>query len=104
MITLYGELLQSGLHMKGNSQSITLTHKNEPFVQCKPLIIGQTLYWLDAHTTMVEVHFIETIYKLGYDLMHCCLRHPYKEVLKQAKDHTKGFFYFLKNLYSGYNS
>ena len=42
-------------------------------------------------TTTVEAHFIETIYKVDYDLMHCCLGHPSKEVLKQAKDHTKGF-------------
>ena len=59
-----GEFLQSGLCVKGNSQCITLTHKNKLFVPCKPLIIGQTLYWLDALTTTVEARFIETIYKL----------------------------------------
>ena len=77
--------------MKGSSQRITLTHKNKPFVQCRPLIIGQTLYWLDALTTTVEARFIEAIYKLDYDLMHRCLGHPTNEVLRQAKDHTTGF-------------
>ena len=65
-----GEFLQQGLRVKGNSLHITLTHKNKPFVQCRPLIIGQTLYWLDALTTMVEARFIEEIYKVDYDLMH----------------------------------
>jgi hypothetical protein len=77
--------------LKGNSHCITLTHKNKPFVHFKPLIIGQTLYWLDALTTMVEAQFIETIYKVDYDLMHHCSGHPSKEVLRWAKDHTKGF-------------
>ena len=77
-----GEFSQSGLCVKGNSQRITLTHKNKLFVQCKPPIIGQTLYWLDVLTTTVEAHFIETIYKVDYDLMHCHLGHPSKEVLK----------------------
>ena len=86
-----GEFLQSGLRVKGSSQRITLTHKNKPFVQCKPLIIGQTLYWLDALTTTVEARFIEAIYKVDYDLMHRCLGHPSNEVLRRAKEHTKGF-------------
>ena len=73
------------------SSRITLTHKNKPFVQCKPLIIGQTLYWLDVLTTMVEARSIEAIYKVDYDLIHRRLGHPSKEVLKRAKDHTKGF-------------
>ena len=77
--------------MKGTSPRITLTHRNKPFVQCKPLIIGQTLYWLDVLTTTVEAHFVEAIYKVDYDLMHCRLGHPSNEVLKQAKEHTKGF-------------
>ena len=86
-----GEFLQQGLHMKGSSLRITLTHKNKPFVQCRPLIIGQTLYWLDVLTTTVEAHFIEAIYKVDYDLMHRRLEHPSNEVLRRAKDHTKGF-------------
>ena len=77
-----GEFLQSGLCVKGSSQCITLTHKNKPFVQCKPLIIRWTLYWLDVLTTTVEVCFIEAIYKVDYDLMHHCLRHPSNEVLR----------------------
>ena len=86
-----GEFLQQGLRVKGSSLRITITHKNKPFVQCRPLIIGQTLHWLDALTTMVEAHFIEAIYKVDYDLMHRRLGHPSNEVLRRAKDHMKGF-------------
>jgi hypothetical protein len=86
-----GEFFQQGLWLKGNSHHITLTHKNKPFVHFKPLIIGQTLYWLDKLTTTVEARFIETIYKVDYDLMHRRFGHPSKEVLRRAKDHTKGF-------------
>jgi transposase InsO family protein len=86
-----GEFLQQGLWLKGNSHRITLTHKNKLFVHFKPLIIGQMLYWLDTLTTTVEARLIETIYKVDYDLMHHHFGHPSKEVLRRAKDHTKGF-------------
>ena len=86
-----GEFLQQGLRLKGDSHRITLTHKNKPFVHFKPLMLGQTLFWLDALTTTVEARFMETIYKVDYDLMHRRLGHPSKEVLRHAKDHTKGF-------------
>ena len=46
-----GEFLQQGRHITGNSLQISLSHKNPLFVQCKPLIPGQTLYWSDAKTT-----------------------------------------------------
>jgi transposase InsO family protein len=87
-----GEFLQQGMRVLGNSLHITLLHQ-KPFVQCKPLIPGHTLYWLDATSTTVEAQFIETpyIYKVDYDLMHRRLGHPSKEVLRHAKDHTKGF-------------
>jgi transposase InsO family protein len=87
-----GEFLQQGMCILGNLLHITLLHQ-KPFVQCKPLIPGHMLYWLDATSTSVEVQFIETpyIYKVDYDLMHRRLGHPSKEVLRHAKDHTKGF-------------
>jgi hypothetical protein len=84
-----GEFLQQGMGVLGNLLHITLLHQ-KLFVQCKP---GHTLYWLDAASTTVEVQFIKTpyIYKVDYDLMHCCLGHPSKEVLRHAKENTKGF-------------
>ena len=42
-------------------------------------------------TTTIDACVIETIYKIYYDLMHCCLGHTSEEVLRQTKDHTKGF-------------
>ena len=77
----------------GNSLQISLSHMNHLFVQCKPLISGQTLYWLDAKTTAIEAQSTITpnIYKVDYNLMHCRLRHPSKEVLRCGIDNTKGF-------------
>ena len=99
-----GEFLQSGLCMKGNSQCITLTHKNKPFVQRKPLIIGQTLYWLDALTTTVEAHFIEAIYKVDYNLMHCHLGHHPMRFLDEQKSIPRvclmGFLFLLLPKYA----
>ena len=88
-----GEFLQQGMRVTGNSLQISLSHMNHPFVQCKPLISGQTLYWLDAKTTAVEAQSTITpnIYKVDYDLMHRRLGHPSKEVLRCAIDNTKGF-------------
>ena len=78
-----GEFLQQGMHVTGNLLQISLLYKNHQFVQCKPLITGQTLYWLDATSTAVEIQLAITpvIYKVDYDLMQHCLEHPSKEVL-----------------------
>src|SRR6266702_2408415 len=89
-----GVFLQQGLHVLGNSQHINLLENKKTIVQCKPLLPGQSLYWLDASTVdLLEYNDASTslIYNVDYDLMHRCLGHPSKEVLRHAKDHTKGF-------------
>ena len=77
------EFLQQGMRVTGNSLQISLSHMNLSFVQCKPLISGQTLYWLDAKTTAIEAQSTITpnIYKVDYNLMHRRPKHPSKEVL-----------------------
>ncbi len=87
-----GVFLQQGLCILGNSQHINLLDKTKPIVQCKPLLPGQSLYWLDASTVdLFESNDAKAslIYNVDYDLMHCRLGHPSKEVLRRAKDHTK---------------
>jgi len=88
-----GQLLQQGMRVLGNSLHISLYHNKLPYVQCKPLIPGHTIYWLDASTTAVEAQFMDTptIYRVDYELMHRRLGHPSKEVLRRAKDSTNGF-------------
>src|ERR1700744_5017324 len=88
-----GEFLQQGMRVHGDSNQISLWDQIHLFIQCKPLITGQTLYWLDATSIMVETQSADsaTINKVDYDLMHRRLGHPSKEVLRGAKDHTKGF-------------
>jgi len=88
-----GVFLQQGLHVLENSLHINLLDNLKTIVQCKPLISGQSLYWLDASTSdLVESNDANAsiIYNVDYDLMHCHLDHPSKEVLRHAKDHTKG--------------
>jgi len=82
------------LHVLGNSQHINLLDNKNTIVQCKPLLPGQSLYWLDASTVdLFESNDASAslIYNVDYDLMHRRLGHPSKEVLRHAKDHTKGF-------------
>src|SRR6202046_4814307 len=88
-----GVFLQQGMRVLGNLQQINLLNKMQPFVQCKPLMTGQTLYWLDAESASIDTQVAEIpdVYKVDYDLMHRRLGHPSKEVLRHAKDHTKGF-------------
>ena len=88
-----GEFLQQGMRVLGNSQQITLSYDSQPLVQCKPLVHGHNLFWLDATPTVIESQYSETpnIYKVDYDLMHRRLGHPSKDVLRHAKEHTRGF-------------
>jgi hypothetical protein len=83
-----GEVLQQGLHIHGDSRNISLVHKNKPVLTCKPLHLGQTVYWLDAAIADLDA---KQIYKVNYDLMHQRLGHPSKDVMTQAKNYTKGF-------------
>jgi len=86
-----GVFLQQGLHVLGNLQHINLLDNLKTIVQCKPLVPGQLLYWLDASTfDLLELN-ASLIYNVDYDLMHHHLSHPSKEVLRCAKDHTNSF-------------
>ncbi len=51
-----GVFLQQGLHILGNSQHINLLDNSKTIVQCKPLLPGQLLYWLDASTVDLLVY------------------------------------------------
>jgi len=89
-----GVFLQQGLRILENLQHINLLDNKNTIVQCKPLLPGQSLYWLDASTVDLSESNdanASLIYNVDYDLMHRCLGHPSKEVLRHAKDHTKGF-------------
>src|SRR6266702_2320040 len=89
-----GVFLQQGLRVLGNSQHINLLDNKNTIVQCKPLLPGQSLYWLDASTIDLlksNDANASSIYNVDYDLMHRRLGHRSKEVLRHAKDNTKGF-------------
>jgi GAG-pre-integrase domain len=90
-----GDFLQQGILCYGSSKQITLVTKNArtPLMQCVPHKIGDTIYWLEMCTSNKHGHFAmpTTIYKVDYDLMHKRMGHPSMDVLRKAKDHTKGF-------------
>jgi len=56
------------------------------------------LVTVDATTTAVEAQsmIMPIINKVYYDIMHCHLEHPSKEVLKHAIANTKGFLEGIK--------
>ena len=83
-----GKFLQQGLHIHGDSHTISLVYKNRLVLTCKPLHLGQMVYWLDAAIAELDAN---QIYKVDYDLMHRHLGHPSKDVMSQAKNYTKGF-------------
>jgi len=79
-----GDFLQQGMNVMAINVIVTLLHKIQPFIQCKPIVPWTTLYWLEASTTNIEAQFLHspTIYKVDYDLMHRRLGHPAKDILK----------------------
>jgi hypothetical protein len=83
-----GKFLQQGLRIYGDSHNISLVHKDKPVLTCKPLHLGQMVYRLDAAIADLDA---KQIYKVDYDLMHRRLGHPSKDIMTQAKNHTKGF-------------
>jgi len=55
-----GDFLQQGMHVMGNSSHVTLLHKIQSFIQCKPIVPGHTLYWLEVSTMHIEAQFLES--------------------------------------------
>ena len=84
-----GTFLQQGLNLSGHAPQISLAYKHETLIVCKPLIYGQTIYWLDATTRSQRAH--QLIYTVDYDLMHRRLGHPSKDVMSHARNTVKGF-------------
>ena len=89
-----GSLLQGGLSVRGNSTMISLHRKNSPLsvLEFYKLNEVHTLYFLwSTPSTAKTVQSVSTVYKVDYDIMHRRFAHPSKDVLRQAKKHTKGF-------------
>ncbi len=89
-----GSLLQGGLSVRKNSTMISLHWKNSPLLVLKFYKLNEvhTLYflWL-MPSTAKTVQSVSTSYKIDYDIMHRWFTHLLKDVLCQAKKHTKGF-------------
>ena len=91
-----GTLLQSGLTVLGDQNQLLFISAaiKAPLMICRPLFTGHTTYWIQARVANHNIwqsNEAHLIYKVDYDLMHRRFGHPSKEVLRRAKDHTKGF-------------
>jgi hypothetical protein len=77
-----GEFLDQGMHVYGDAHMMTLILLKSltPVFQCSPLFMGEKLFWLQASSitpTSLNLVIVE-----DYELMHCCLGHPSKEVMR----------------------
>jgi hypothetical protein len=86
--------LQQGLHVTGNVHQISLNFKCAILMTCKPLINGQTIYWLEADVKYLGVY--QLIYLVNYNLMYKCLRHPSKNIMLHTRDKVKEFLDSVK--------
>ena len=86
-----GDFLNQGMHIYGDMHCITLIllESNTPIFQCKPLSSGEKLFWLRASS--VTPTSLNLVYKENYELMHCHMGHPSKDVTHHALQNTKGF-------------
>ena len=81
-----GQLLQRGAKVTGEMNTLTVTYGDgdilAPFTTG---FLGRNMYTLKA--SPVASQALGTI---NYEIVHCRLGHPSKEVAKQAKQHTSG--------------
>ena len=77
------------IHGDAKHLSLSLKSVRFPVLQCIPCAYGDNIFWLYAQ--IAEYANIATIYAVDYDLMHRCFEHPFKDILKHAQSHTKGF-------------
>jgi hypothetical protein len=76
-----GEFLDQGMHVYGDTHMMTsiLPKFLTPVFQCSPLFPGEKLFWLQASS--ITPTSLNTVITEDYELMHCCLGHPSKEVM-----------------------
>jgi hypothetical protein len=85
-----GQFLLQGMHVLGDTLSISLLNKSTNIITCKPLYTGSSIFILEATPVQLDKSML-VIYKADYELMHKRLRHPSKDVLSNAPNHVKGF-------------
>jgi hypothetical protein len=78
------------MHVYGDMHCITLIlpESNTPVFQCGPLNSSEKLFWLQASS--VTPTSLNLVYKEDYELMHCHMGHPSKDVMCHALQNTKG--------------
>ena len=86
-----GDFLNQGMHVYGDMHCITLIlpESNTPVFRCGPLSSGEKLFWLGASS--VTPTSLNLVYKEDYEIMHRCMGHPSKDVMRHALQNTKGF-------------
>jgi len=85
-----GQFLLQGMHILGDTLSISLLNKSTNIITYKPLYNSLTIFILEATPVQLNQSVL-VIYKVDYELMHKCLRHPSKDILTNASNHIKGF-------------
>jgi len=87
-----GTMIQMGYECRGTQDSIGLYEGNLQRLRFIPERGNQTIYILRTwRTEKATLQALRTIQTKDYNLMHCCLGHPSKEVLRKALKHTRGF-------------
>jgi len=83
-------LLKEGLHVYGDAAGMNLfTRENDkvPLMRAEPQN-SKMLFWLKAEQP--SLNGVESVFTTDYDLLHCRLGHPSKDVQKQTQRHTAG--------------
>jgi len=87
-----GTMIQIGYECQDTQDSIRLYKGNLQWLIFTPETGNQTIYILQTwRTEKVTLQVLRTIQTEDYDLMHCCLGHLSKEVLRKALKYTRGF-------------
>ena len=85
-LILLGHLLQAGAKVTGETNTIIVTYGDSNIlVPFTTGFLGQNMYTLGAS----PIHS-RALGMIDYQTVHCCLGHPSKEVIRQAKQHTSG--------------
>jgi len=83
-------LLREGLHVYGDAAGMNLfsrENNNIPLMRAEPWD-SEMLFWLKAEQP--SLNGVESVFTTDYDLLHCRLGHPSKDVQKQTQWHTAG--------------
>jgi len=98
-----GAFLQNGFIVTGDKRFIRInTPDGAEFITFVPRFLGDTIFVLQILNFTMQCPSTHLARTVNFDIVHKHFGHPLREVLRQARKHTRDFLYIVRGQYLGH--